>query len=707
MDASDRLSGQVYGNHVLSTKKYNNLSGQLESLKTQFGTSNILRDQLYEYDGNNSVTRIEDKSRNLVQTYQYDEKDQLTDMSQTLNGANTNSHYDYDGFGNMTEKSGTGSMAYNGKNQLTSLTRENGQTVSYTYDANGNQVTGGRRTVQWTPFNKASQVVRAGNVTEYQYDVNRNRAVQIVKDFDSTETTWYVGGGYEHVEVKPVRGATVEKLRFNLYAGKELIGVYVKSLTDGEKDIDKLRFFHKDALGNVDLITDISGQEVSRSLYSPFGERTQTFGNATRDETRRGFTGHEHMDSVGLINMNARLYDPETGRFLSADTFIQEPQVLLSHNRYIYVWNNPLKYTDPSGHFVNFIFGAFIALVASQFENPYIRAIGMIVGGAMMAGTIGGSGLFGAGKSVVVANKLAAGFVMGGIQGGDLKSAVLGAISAGMTYGIGHGGPDDGGLFGGFLKTATAHGVFQGIIAEARGGTFASGFASGFIGHVAGAVTGSIGGDDFASVVTSTTVAAVFGGLAAEASGGSFEQGAFQAAMVHLFNTLGKEKELPKCTPYTEGACSITAGGPEKRGNEGYAAAGHPQSAWKEAGLAGNTSNRITVGLGTQGDVFVGVIGVSVELAGRQHGNDICMDLTVCGQVGLGFHAGIGVSPTAGVENIYNAPDTVGAFGNYFGSGGAVNLSEYSVGGGTAKVGPGIGASGGLQFCETTSISCQ
>ncbi|MDJ0947274.1 MAG: RHS repeat-associated core domain-containing protein, partial [Kiloniellales bacterium] len=66
-------------------------------------------------------------------------------------------------------------------------------------------------------------------------------------------------------------------------------------------------------------------------------------------ETPRGFTGHEHLDAVGLIHMNGRVYDPVLGRFLSADPFVPSPTATQSFNRYSYVGNNPLSYTDPTG----------------------------------------------------------------------------------------------------------------------------------------------------------------------------------------------------------------------------------------------------------------------------------------------------------------------------------------------------------------------
>jgi RHS repeat-associated protein len=63
----------------------------------------------------------------------------------------------------------------------------------------------------------------------------------------------------------------------------------------------------------------------------------------------RGFTMHEHLDEMGVIHMNGRIYDPLIGRFMSADPTIPNPFNLKSFNRYSYVWNNPLKLYDPTG----------------------------------------------------------------------------------------------------------------------------------------------------------------------------------------------------------------------------------------------------------------------------------------------------------------------------------------------------------------------
>lgn len=110
-----------------------------------------------------------------------------------------------------------------------------------------------------------------------------------------------------------------------------------------------------DHLGSVAVVTDGAGAVLQRLAYDAWGLRrnpngTDDTGGSLGAPTSRGYTDHEHLPVVGLINMNARLYDPELGRFLSADSYIPELFDSQALNRYSYVYNNPLRYTDPSGH---------------------------------------------------------------------------------------------------------------------------------------------------------------------------------------------------------------------------------------------------------------------------------------------------------------------------------------------------------------------
>jgi RHS repeat-associated protein len=84
----------------------------------------------------------------------------------------------------------------------------------------------------------------------------------------------------------------------------------------------------------------------------------------------RGYTGHEHLDMFGLINMNGRMYDPVLGRMLSPDPYVPDGTYSQDFNRYSYARNNPLMYTDPTGELPQ-----FLTSLALQFAVPVMTFI--------------------------------------------------------------------------------------------------------------------------------------------------------------------------------------------------------------------------------------------------------------------------------------------------------------------------------------------
>ena len=112
---------------------------------------------------------------------------------------------------------------------------------------------------------------------------------------------------------------------------------------------------NEDHLGSFTCVTNEQGNIVEEYAYDAWGKRRNA-GNwsaqdidATAFFIDRGFTGHEHLDHFGLINMNGRIYDPLLGRMLSPDKYVQAPGFTQSFNRYSYCGNNPLVYIDPTG----------------------------------------------------------------------------------------------------------------------------------------------------------------------------------------------------------------------------------------------------------------------------------------------------------------------------------------------------------------------
>ncbi|MGJ8690951.1 MAG: RHS repeat domain-containing protein [Thalassotalea sp.] len=128
-----------------------------------------------------------------------------------------------------------------------------------------------------------------------------------------------------------------------------------EDVTYGYMGSTNRRYLLKDHLGSTTAITNEAGTIEERLSFNTWGERRAADWSAgsvdiSGLDTTRGFTGHEMLDDSGLIHMNGRVYDPTVGRFLSADILIQAPTNTQSYNRYSYVFNNPLSFTDPSGY---------------------------------------------------------------------------------------------------------------------------------------------------------------------------------------------------------------------------------------------------------------------------------------------------------------------------------------------------------------------
>jgi len=198
------------------------------------------------------------------------------------------------------------------------------------------------------------------------------------------------------------------------------------------KEGTQTRYLHKDALGSVDLITDAHAEVVDRRSFDAWGKLRDLpwQANASLKDplyltqlpfTNKGYTGHEHVQEVDLINMNGRLYDATLGRFVSADPHIQSPDMSQNYNRYSYVLNNPMKYTDPSGFFFKKLFKAIKKVVKKIVSviKPFAGAIAAIALTALCA--VCGPALIGALSGAIGAaangGNILKGFISGGITG--------------------------------------------------------------------------------------------------------------------------------------------------------------------------------------------------------------------------------------------------------------------------------------------------
>ena len=154
---------------------------------------------------------------------------------------------------------------------------------------------------------------------------------------------------------KNIKPDSSMELRNYVTAGGSVVAEIKQITSSTGVATEQTRYFLRDNLGSANVITDEAGNVVERLAYEPFGKRRQVTGAQDPGNTilgtqgQRGFTNHEHMDELGLVNMNGRVYDPMTARFLSADPLIQAPYNSQSYNRYSYVINSPLNLSDPTG----------------------------------------------------------------------------------------------------------------------------------------------------------------------------------------------------------------------------------------------------------------------------------------------------------------------------------------------------------------------
>jgi len=223
---------------------------------------------------------------------------------------------------------------------------------NFTYDANGNVTASGNRRFEWTAFDKPRMMKTiphagsGGTQSTFRYDPDFNRMIKRESNssnWSQYEETVYIGKEYERILGK--NGNFTH--RYTINTGGNAIQI---ERQDGKR-IDEPKYLLGDNLGSTNVIINALGEVEQRLAFDPWGMRLNVGDTSSVNSiTNRGYTGHEMDDEIGVINMNARIYDPFLGRFLSADPVLPDAYDMQSYNRYSYALGNPLKYVDPTGN---------------------------------------------------------------------------------------------------------------------------------------------------------------------------------------------------------------------------------------------------------------------------------------------------------------------------------------------------------------------
>ncbi|MBU2554266.1 MAG: hypothetical protein KKF98_07370 [Bacteroidetes bacterium] len=480
VNARGQVTQFQLGNGLLTTKRYNDY-GFPETIYTEGG----VQDLAYEFN-HSSGNLTQRKStlyppfgnHTLTEDFTYDE-DGLNNRLLTWRvGSGTLYSVDYAANGNINTKTGVGTYEYGttdaGPHAVSRITTP---AADYLAMAKTN-----KQVLTYTGFDKTSTLWQGdpahpelANTLEITYGPGQTRKqTKYYRAGTLQQTKTFVDATYE-IETD---AAGHQRHLHYLSGGDGLFAIY----TLDEKGDEAMYYIHKDYQGSFEAITNHKGTPVEKLSYDPWGRRRNptnwTFTNVPEIYLfDRGYTGHEHLDQFGLINMNGRMYDPMLGRFLSPDNYVQAPDYTQNFNRYSYVLNNPLKYTDPSGEVWNLVIGAAIGGVSNWVMNgAQFNAKGLAHFGIGAA-----AGAIGVGAGALVSSAVGtigfAGGAMTGAAGGFAGGFAAGAGNAwlgGSSFrqGLGQG------LAGGGISAASGGllgGLSGGYSATKRGGDYWNG----------------------------------------------------------------------------------------------------------------------------------------------------------------------------------------------------------------------------------------
>ncbi|MCW8126446.1 RHS repeat domain-containing protein [Microbulbifer halophilus] len=397
LNAFGQVKEEIYGNGVITNRTYNANTGRLESISTGVDSGNGLQNNEYYWRSNGTLESrlVYSNGNTQEEKFTYDSLSRLTRAKTWLNNSLQRTlTTEYNKLGNILEKTSThssdtdvdgyqyGEFGNAGPNAVSNV-NIGGTAHSLHYDQNGaitryDAVSGDDKWVTWSARKLPIEIVVGTSKTtqtptardRFKYGPNGQRYYRETSWWDEekqklqTEKAFIIGSYEELLPANDPDYQSIEKVRIDRNI------VHIAATDYAGITVDTVEYLHRDHLGSIEKITDESGNllvgAVGELAFDPYGTRKKADWSSALEEsdleellegaglsTRRGFTGHEHLDRTGLIHMNGRIYDPTLGRFLSPDPIVQAPTYSQNWNRYSYVVNNPLSFTDPSGYKVH------------------------------------------------------------------------------------------------------------------------------------------------------------------------------------------------------------------------------------------------------------------------------------------------------------------------------------------------------------------
>ena len=293
-----------------------------------------------------------------VWSFVYDNADRLTKIRENNQDIMVMA---YAANGNISSKTGIGSYTYGSSSKPHAVTEVDNTDGLITLEV---------MDPTYNAWGKVNGVWAYDENDCYSYSIGYGPDLQRVESsLGKTYNNLYQKFFWDDYEEKVVGSDT---LHYYYVSGTDgLAGLHIVKTSPNAQSTSHTTKVITDHLGSIVSLIDNSDY-VYDARFDVWGNREVLMSYWFDPTFERGFTGHEHIDELGLINMNGRMYDPLIGRFLSPDNYIQSITDPQNFNRYSYCLNNPLKYTDPDGEFVLALVGAI--LFTTGMTNVFIQA---------------------------------------------------------------------------------------------------------------------------------------------------------------------------------------------------------------------------------------------------------------------------------------------------------------------------------------------
>lgn len=331
LQPTDFITGNGFNTHL----DYDENTHLLKTIRTTH-EDRVIQDYHYEYDDYANMTHRNDLKNSFAEAFTYDALNRLTSATDEYG----TSVFVYDQLGRMISKTSPSGIVF--ANADYSGAKPHAIKSVESPDGIFPQE---RMDIAFNSFDKVASITEGTYQVSFEYGTDHQRIRTIENSGGKTRCKTYVSN------CEFIDGQGGNHITRTFLSGPSGVFAVVETINGNTQ----LYYIHKDHLGSWNVISNDKGDIVQENHFDAWGNCA----NENDLLFDRGFTGHEHIKGIGLINMNGRLYDPLTSSMLSPDDNIQLPDFTQNLNRYSYCLNNPLNYIDPDG---NSFIGTALAL---------------------------------------------------------------------------------------------------------------------------------------------------------------------------------------------------------------------------------------------------------------------------------------------------------------------------------------------------------